>query len=331
MVRPYVSQGVQIGVESTSGTAVAANKKLMAYRIDPQIAVETTQHRPSGYLVPTASSVNTEQTEADFEGPIDYQNIVYPLSSLFGAATVSQPAAVPSPTVYEWTWSFTGKSVITPKTFSVEVGDSSRAVKFNYGAFSDMELSIERTGDNSVSGSMIGRALSTAATLTASPTEVELIPVYGSHWKVLSATTGAGLTSGTQLTAVYDAGLSFGDLLAAEYTLNSTNSSFNSLYSGEDPSFEWNMTLGADTTAEGFLADMRAGTKNFIRLQATGPIIEDAFNYEITIDMCVVVTDFDQYDSDDGKYVLPISFKLAYDATWGKTMNILVRNKLSAL
>jgi hypothetical protein len=331
MVRPYVSQGVQIGVETTSGTAVPANKKLMAYRIDPHVAVETTQYRPSGYLVPSAAAVNTEATEADFEGPIDYQNIVYPLSSIFGAATISQPASVPSPTVYEWLWNFTGKSVITPKTFSVEVGDSTRAVKFNYGAFTGMDLSIERTGDNTVSGSMMGRALTTGGTLTATPTEIEMLPVNGNHWDVFTATTGAGLTAGTKLLAIYDAGLSFGDILAAEYTLNSANTSFNSLYINEDPSFEWTMTLGADATSEGFIANMRAGTKNFIRLQATGPIIEDAFNYSITIDMCVVVTDFDAYGSNDGAYVLPTSFALAYDATWGKAMSITVRNSLSAL
>jgi hypothetical protein len=331
MVRPYVSQGVQIGVESTSGTAVPANKKLMAYKIDPQIAVETTEYRPSGYLVPTASAIVTEATEADFEGPIDFNNIVYPLSSLFGAATVSQPAAVPSPTVYEWQWNFTGKGLITPKTYSVEVGDSTRAVKFSFGAFSDMELSIERTGDSTVSGSMLGRSLTTAATLTATPTEVEMIPVHNDQWNVYSAATGAGLTAGTKFNNMYSVGLSFGDILATEYTLNSANSSFNSLYINEDPSFEWNMTLAADATSEGFLASMRAGTKSFIRLQALGPIIEDAFTYEITIDMCVTVTDFDQYDSEDGMYVLPISFSLAYDATWGKSMNILVRNNIAAL
>ena len=331
MVRSYINQGVQIGVETTSGTAVPANKRLMAYTIDPQIAIETTQHRPSGFMVPSVSSVNTEQTEADFEGPIDYNNIVYPLSSIFGAATISQPAAVPSPTVYEWDWTLTGRGGVTPKTFSVEVGDSTRAAKFNYGAFTGMELSIERTGDNTVSGSMLGRELTIGATLTATPTEIPLIPVFGDHWDVFSAATAAGLSSPTQLAAVYEAGLNFGDILAAEWTLNSANNSFNSLYVNEDPTFEWNMMLGADATAEAFLTDVRAGAKRFIRLRATGPIIEDAFANEITIDMCVVVTEFEAYESNDGIYVLPITFALAYDTTWAKAMTIKVRNNLQAL
>lgn len=331
MVRSYVNQGVQVGLETTSGTTVPADKKLLAYRVDPAPVLETSQFRPSGFMVPTVSQVITDQTEADFEGPIDFTNIVYPLSSIFGDAEITQPASVPSPTVYEWAWDFTGQGAVTPNTFTVEVGDSTRASRFNYAAFTGMEMSIERRGDNTVSGSMIGRNLSTGVTLTADPDAIDVIPVNAGDFDVFMASTGAGLSAPTKLTSLYTAGLNFGDILAAEYTINSANDSFNSLYLAEDPTFEWSMTLGADAVGEGFLADIRAGTKRFIRLSATGPIIEDAYAYSIQIDMCVVVTGIDAYASEDGILALPVTFALAYDATWGSAMQILVRNNLASL
>lgn len=330
MARSYSNIAVQIGVETTAGTEVAANKRLMGLRLDPQAAVETQQHRPSGYKVPTVSSVVTEMTEADFEGPIDYKNIIYPLSSLFGKATTTQPDATKAPNVYEHVWTFTGKGAITPQTYSIEVGDQARASKFTYAVFNSMELSIERTGENTMSGSVIGRALQTGKTLTPNATEVTIVPVNGDHWDVF-ADPAHGDLGKTQLMNIYNAGLSFSDMFAQEFTLNSANRSFASLYDAEEPSLEWSMTVKADAVAEAYFDKVRNGGKTFLRLKATGPTIADTHRYGIEIDLCAVVTEFDAYESQDGNYVLPITFSLAYDAAWGKAMVIRVTNDVAAL
>jgi hypothetical protein len=167
-------------------------------------------------------------------------------------------------------------------------------------------------------------------TLTANPTEVPIIPVNGSHWDVFADATAEGLGE-TQLDAVYEAGLSFDDMFEQEYTLNSANRSFNSLYDAEEPGFEWTMMLGADAVAEGFLTNLRNSTKRFIRLRATGPEIASGVKHAIEVDMCVFVTDVDSYQSNDGLYVLPLTFTLAYDAAWGKAMEIRVTNTLASL
>ncbi len=329
MARSYSNIAVQIGVESTAGTAVAANKRLMGITLNPHAATETVQHRPSGYKVATASSVTSEITEADFEGPIDYRNIVYPLSSLFGEATVSQPDGTGSK-ANMWTWTFTGKGAISPKTFTVEVGDNARASKFSYGAFTSMDLSISANGENTMSGSMVGQALETGASMSPNAEEVEIVPVVGTHWDVYADPSGDNVGK-TQLMHVYEAGLNFGDVFAQEFTINSANRSFNALYDAEEPTYEWNMMLQADAVAEAYFDKLRNGEKTFIRLKAEGPQIESGQNYSIEIDMCVMVTEFDSYESNDGNYVLPINFALAYDAAWGKAMTIKVVNDLAAL
>lgn len=334
MARAAVNQGWQIGAEGTAGSATAANKKLTAYSLDPAPMIETKQHTPSGYKVPTVTQLLSEQMGADFDGLIDYRNIVYVLSSLFGPVTPTQPDSVNSPTVYEWAWSLDGKTKITPKSYSVEFGESGagNANKFTYGVFSAAELEISRTGENTIKGEMMGQELTDSATLTASPTEVDTEPVNGDHWDVYMADSGAGLSAGTQLEALYGASLNFGDLFVPEWAINSSEPSFKSLVENEEQTYEWEMTLGADAVATAMLTSTaRASAKKFFRLQATGDIIEDALAFGLTFDFCTVVTDVDKFGSEDGLYVLPVSYVLAYDPTWAKFATITVQTDIASL
>lgn len=330
MARSYSNIGVQIGVESSAGVEAPADKRLMGLTLNPHAAFETVQHRPSGYKVATVSSVTSEKTEADFDGPIDYKNIIYPLSSLFGEAISTQPDAETAADVYEHVWTFTGKGAVSPKTFTVEVGEPNHASKFNYAAFTSMDLSVARTGDNTMSGSMVGQALQVGDAMTPDATEIAIVPVNGDHWDVFADADSANIGT-SQLESLYEAGLNFGDMLSEEFTINSANKSFTSLYDSEEPSLEWNMMLGADATAEAYFNTLRNGQKTFIRLQATGPQLAEGYTYGIEVDMCVIVTEFDSYESNDGLYVLPINFALAYDPTWGKSMTIKVTNDLAGL
>lgn len=332
MARAAVNQGFQVGAESTRGTAVAASKKLPAYSLKAQAAVETSQFTPMGYYVPTVSQLVSESTSAEYSGLIDYNNIVYPLSSLFGAATVTQPDAIDATTAYQWAWTMTGKEIVTPQTYTTEFGDATRAASFTYGTFNSLELDISRTGDNTASGEMLGQRLTLGASLTGSPSEVAVEPVDADHWDVSFATSGSGLTSPTQLTAVYKANLSFGDIFAPEWALNSSNASFSSLVQNEGPKAEWKMTLAADSTSETLLSTYARDSKPiFMRLKATGESLGGAVTYGITIDFCALVTDIDSFDSENGIYVMPVNMALAYDKTWAKYLKVTVVNTVAAL
>ena len=328
MGRSYSSIGFQLAPETIKGTAVPANKRLMGLTLEPTATIETKQHRPSGSKVATVSQLITESTEADYDGPIDYNTIVYPLSSLFGATTPEADAT--ESTAYTWSWSFTGRGETQPQTFTVETGDAAGAKRFSYGTFSSMEMSIDRVGDNTISGSMIGQALELNKTLTPSPSDVDILPVNGDHWDVFADPSSEDLGT-TQLLAVYEAGLNFDDFFEQEFTINSAYRSFTSVYDAEEPSFEWSMMLGADAVGEAYLTDVRNSAKKFIRLQATGPTIAGTVKHSIVIDMCVAVTEFDSFQSKDGLYVLPITYTLLYDKAWGRAMEISVTNSLSAL
>ena len=335
MARAAVNQGWQIGAEASGGAGGPADKKLMAYSLEPAPVIETNQHTPRGYKVPTVSQLMSEHMAADYEGLIDYRNIVYLFNGLFGPVTPTQPDAVNAPTVYLWTWDLDGKTKITPKSYAVEFGEggSGNANKFTYGVFTSAEFEVGRTSENTVSGEMMGQELTTAATLTATPTEIDVEPVDGDHWDIYMADAGADLESApTQLEAIYAASLNFGDLYSPEWAINSSEPSFKSLFESEDQTYEWEMTLGADAVANAMLTTTaRNSAKKFFRMKATGDIIEDTLGFELGFDFCTVVTDVDSFGSEDGLYVLPMSFALAYDKTWGKFASISVQTDIASL
>lgn len=335
MPKAAVNQGWQIGKETTPGLAVAANRKLMAYTVEPAPAIETAQFTGSGYKVPTVTQMISERMGASLEGLLDYRNIIYLLASMFGSVTPVQPDATNAPLVYKWTWTFDGKSKITPVTYTTEWGEAGagNASKFTYGVVTGMEWEIGRADENTISADLIGQELMTGQTLTASPTEVDVEPVDGDHWDAFMADTGAGLTSSpTQLTELYAAKLSISDLFAPAFPLNSAEPSFTAVYESEEQEFELEATLGADATAAAMLTDTaRNSKKKFFRFKATGDIIQGTLPFSITVDMCTVVKDADAFQSDDGLYVLPVTYALAYDKTWGKAMVIEVQTDVSAL
>jgi hypothetical protein len=335
MARAAINQGWQLGVEASAGAGGAANKKLQAYSLEPGPEIETSQFTPRGYKVPTVSQLVSEHMGADYDGLIDYRNIVYVFSSLFGPVTPTQPDGTLSPTVYLWTWNLDGKSKTTPKSYAVEFGESGagNANSFTHGVFTSAELEIGRTSENTISGEMIGQELTTGVALTAAPTEIEVEPVNGSHWDIYMADAGADLAlTPTQLEAIYAASLNFGDLFVPEWAINSSEPSFKSLVEAEDQTYEWEMTIGADAVANAMLTTTaRQSAKKFFRMKATGDVIEDALNYELIFDFCTVVTDADSFQSNDGLYVLPVSYNLAYDGTWGKFASISVQTDIASL
>jgi len=330
MSRSYVGIGAQLGVETTKGTATAANKKLLGLTITPSPETETSQFRPNGFTVPTVSQLVTEATTADIEGPIDFRTLPYLYSSMFGAVT---PTEVDEDAAYEWQWDFVGKGELNPLSYTVEVGaaGSGNASRFTHGVVDSLSFDISKNGENTFSGSMVGQQFTTATTLTASPTEIDIMPVNGVMWDAYVDSTSIGLGT-TKLQELYSASLGFDGLFERAYTIDSTKPSFSSLITAAEPDLSWTATVGVDSTLNGYLTAARSGGKRFVRLKAVGATIPDSTEtFSLQIDMCVVVTGFGSLGESDGLYAADVDFALAYDPTWGKAMQITVVNDIAAL
>lgn len=166
-----VFQIVNVGVETVNGTPVAANKRLSALMVEPQIKTDIKKYRGSGFKFPSIATLNKEWVEAKLSGPITYTEIVYLLSSILGTTT-----PVAGTTDQTWTFEIDADGADTPKTFTVEWGDATRALEFAYGLVNDLTLSFDRDGCE-LSGTMLGQAITDAITLPCSTPRTQPHPL----------------------------------------------------------------------------------------------------------------------------------------------------------
>lgn len=322
-----VTRVVQVGVESTPGTSVAANKQLRSISLDAAIQTELQTLRAIGGKFPVASALGKEWVEADVGGFLTYTEIVYLLSSVLKSVTPTQ-ISPPSGLAYRWTFTPAQSSEDTVKTYTVECGSSARAHKFVYGLVTDLRIGFSRE-QIELGGAMLGRSLQDGITLTASPTTIEVVPVVPSAVNVYLDTTAAEIGT-TQLTRVLSAELEISDRFGPVWTLDSSQTSF-AAHVETEPQVTLKLIMEADASGMGPLAAMRNGDKRFIRVKATGPNIETGNDYLFQIDMCGVVSEVGDFSDEDGVYAIQWTFRATYDSSWGKAMEVQVVNKLSAL
>lgn len=322
-----LNQVVQIGVETTPGTGVAANKRLNSLSIEPAVQADINRFRPMGGKFPTVAALGREWVEARLSGALTYTEIVYPLSSVLRAAT---PVQISPPTGQAYRWTFTpAQAAEDPiKTFTVEHGSAARARKFVYGIVRDLGISITRERIE-LSGAMLGRQLQDGITMTASPTEIALVPVLPAQVDVYLDNTAAGIGT-TKLLRALAAELSITNRYALVWVLDSTQSSFVAHVEIE-PAATLRLVLEADAQGMALLSAMRNGDKRFVRVQATGPNIETGNNYTFKVDMCGIVSEAGAFSDEDGVYAVEWTLHATYDASWAKALEVEVVNTVSAL
>lgn len=179
--RSALFQVVQIGVESTSGTAVAATKRLGSLSIEPGIQANISTFRPMGTKYQTVAALNKEWVQARLSGQPTYTELQYPLSSVVNTGVVT---AIPGTAAgSKWVFTSASSGVDTPKTFTVEQGDANFSHRFNYGIVSEFGMQFSRDGI-SLSGGMMGQRLTTNPTFSGltsitSTNEVQSITTTG--------------------------------------------------------------------------------------------------------------------------------------------------------
>lgn len=323
--RATIFQGVQVGVESTPGTAVAANRKLAATSIEPSIKVTTNKFKPMGTKFTTIAPLGKEWSEAKISGPLTYTDFVYLMASGVAYAAPAQQGAT---TAYKWTSTPNHSSEDTTKTFTVEVGSGVRAHKIAYGQVNGLGYTIDREKAE-VKGNMIAQQLTDAITMTASPTTVALQPVLPTEVCYFADDTAAGLGT-TKLLRVLSCEFEFNDRYGPVWPIDCAVTSFAATVETE-PKTTFKIKMAADAVGMGLLTTLRTGAKKFFRVQATGPLIDTPYTYLWQHDLCGVVTDVDEFSDEDGVYMIGWTFDVAYDGTWGKAFEYQVTNAISAL
>lgn len=322
--RASIFQNVQIGVETTPGTGVAANKQLLSLGFDPTVKANVKQYRPRGMKYPTMTELGKEWVEAKISGGLTYNEIVYVLSSIL--TTVSPTGAGSAKT---WTFSPSSTAADTPKTFTVEQGDAVRAHKWANGIVTALELGFSRE-ECSIDGAMMGKALQDGITMTATPTAITLVPVLPTQVSVYAADTQAGLAGAAELDRVLDAKFSIGDRFAPLWVLKRSVSSF-ATHVETKPALEMSLKVEADSAGMAYLATMRTGATKFLRIQALGAEITTGVYYTLQIDMAGKVMEPKDFEDADGVYAIEFPFLGVHDATWGKALEVTAINTVASL
>src|SRR6266567_8438388 len=188
--RATINVKTQVGVESTAGTAVAANKVLQAFDFKTGIKPAITMIGASGRKYDSSQEENKEWMAGTLSGSMDFNHLPYLLSSAWGIITPAAHGA--STTAKDWVGTPPVTGSVTPQTYTFEQGESVRAHKFTYGLVNKFGYNFTRD-DTACSGDLIGQPLSDGITMTGSPTLVALAPIASKYWNIYLDATSAGL------------------------------------------------------------------------------------------------------------------------------------------
>lgn len=319
-----VAQGAQLGLETTPGTAVAANRVLNSISITDGPEGTNDTFRPDGHKYPALTIPGKEWSTADYTGKLTYSDFVYILSSLVRKVT---PSAAGS-TGKLWTVGPQNAAEDTHSTFTFEKGGSVRAHKFAYGMFNSLVIDISRDSCD-ISGTIFGQRITDGVTITASPTAVELDPVLPRLFDVYLDTTAAGL-GGTKLLRTFTGRINLGNLVGPIWPINSANTSFDS-HIEIVPNASVTAFVEHDAAGAAFLDLLRSGDTRFMRLVATGDTFEagtPAIAKKWQLDLAVKVKTIGKHQDREGVYGWEPTLDIVNDDTWGKPFEFAITNKI---
>jgi|SRR5579859_345107 len=319
----------QWGLESVHGTSVPGNRLIQSFDILETAEVDVDFYRPMGNKFPTVGVSGRDFVTARLTGKPSYTDIVYLLSGLLGAAVITGPNVDGA---YTWVFSPSSTAPDAFSSFTIERGSSVAAEKFTHGLPSEIGLEFDRMVAN-LTGAVIGQALTSGITLTASPTAIPIVPMSPKDFSVFADTTSAGLGT-TRLTRLLHGNFAFGNgKYVPLWVVDQTQPSFVSVVEST-PAAVFSALFEADATAGqgiNFLANVRAGDTRFVRIHAVGPLIAGATNYSFTIDCAAKFGKPSAFRDSGGVYAYELPWTLIHDATWTHAMQVTVITTLASL
>lgn len=327
--RAYVNRQVQVGVETTHGTAVAANKSLPSASIELTRELDVKEYRALGHKVMTVTKVTRDWCSGKLSGPLNYSEIVYPLSTLV-APVITTPAN--GVLTRKWVFTAADQGEDTFKSLTIQEGDSTAAQQAAFAVFTEFGADIKED-DATMDGTLLAQGLA-AGSLTSSPTSIAQLPIGPREIDVYMDAIG-GTIGTTKVTDALSASFKISNKYGPKWVLNTANTA-------------WKETVEMPLTMTGSIvtehnAQSRAfyaaisNTANpyyLIRLQATGSLIESVtpdYYYKLQIDFAAQVVKTQQQDS-QGVYAYEYQLLPLYHSNFGnKAFEATLYTTLTAL
>lgn len=324
--RATIFERLQIGAEATNarGTSVSAGKLLPSLSVAATPNLTTSRFRPQGRKLDTLVVPGQRWTAGTVEGRLTYNEIIYPLASLLGNVSPTTPGGATN--AREWSFAMSTSAPATYRSYTMEVGSSTRAAKFTHGVFTDVSLDFSPT-EIALGGSVLGQKYTDGISLTSNPSSVALMPVDPNDVTIYVDSTAAALGT-TAMSRVFAANLSISGAYGPVWTIDASEPSWASLVETA-PDATLAMTFAADATGMGFLSVFEDGATRYVRIEATGPEIETGQDYLFRMDLAVKCEAVDLSDQ-DGVLGAAWTMRLVDDADV-TGIEVLVRNKVTAL
>jgi len=311
---------IQFGQESTWGTVVAATAKLMGLK-DATLSVKDkiVHVEEKGTMAPSQHVVRTtNEGAASIEAVATYEDILFFLNGIFGAATPSGTGP------YTWSYAAPTTTAVTPDFFSVEFGTTNAEYVMNGGMFKTLKISLAADDLWQVNADLIGKAIDTVTLASLSDRTVETInasnsSLYIDDWTGTIGTTTVGAT-------LIDAEL---DVDTNRHMKHFVHSIGPTGYGDDQWSGILKTTLEFNATAKAYFDDhLSTGdpTQKQIRLyKASG-------TKSITVDFAgTLVDNIDIFDDRDGNMTVALTWEGTYNPTLGNWLKVEVINNVSSL
>ena len=324
MNRGGVNRVTQIGVETTSGTAVAANRFTPTLSWNLQRMRDTKKNRAQGSKTPSNHVIHKKMANGSVEGILDYNSIIYLLDSLFNAASANLASGAYTRTYTPGVRSADG----TGKTYTVEDGDSTACEDFPYVKVTSLEIGATQD-DFTVSGNLISRYPVDNQSLASSPTVIPELPVERNDINLYIDDSFAAL-GGTQITEALEEQLTIPDKFIEFFVHNRTAGEFHDIVERDyEPTFSFSTVHNSQSRS--LIAAIDANPNKWLRWEAIGPTVGST-TAMIRIDMCV------KFDTPEriGESDSPLGYKYSCslmpdDAGLTSYMVITSRNGLATL
>lgn len=315
-VRAAVFQKVQLGVEGTAGTSVAANKRLQSTEILFRPRVPFDPFRPMGDKFPSDETAAKEHSEGTIRGILSFTDIVYLLSSVCHKAAVAGT----------WTFKPAPYAADDPQTYTFEYGSSLGAEKCVYGLVTGLDLRLSNTRLE-VGGTTIGRSLQEGITLTAGPTNVAKVNADPKALEFQIGDTIAGLT---KITNGMEARISLTNKFAPWFPVDPAQGSFSDIVE-RAPDVRGGLDTVHDAVSAAWAADMRAKKTKFFRAIVLGPVIgAGPGTYKFQVTCAFKFQEPDRGERND-VFASMWGMQLVNDDTLGGAIEFQVVNEMATL
>ncbi len=327
---------INIGKESTPGTATTASAKLigtLGMKLDQKF------YRPSDLETGRLSSyersnVVGEQATLPFESDANYEQLGY----IFGMGICGSVAASTTGIVVTRTYCPALTSSNSVDTYLFEYGDDVQAFKSPFVFATNLEISGTLDDAVKVKANLVGQYVATttftATTSAIAPTT--LSPVITGTGKIYTGTTWATMiTISTQASATL-VDFSWKVVGATGDGITPVKYADGNIYftdrAEKKRHVELNMTMAFNSTAVDFWSAYIASpqTVKFVEIAFQGAAISSGYN-ALKLDGAYVIDTYDTLTEREGQDIVKVKLLSQYDATSGKDWQAVLVNSISAL